>query len=630
MTTNQEIVSTAPPVNLTINGQPVQGRPGQTVLEAAAAAGIHIPTLCHHPALPPEGSCRVCLIEIERQRGLQPACAFPVAQGMNVRSDTEKVIAARRFALQMIFSERPHYCMFCQVSGGPAETDCELQRLAYEHGIDCWDYPPDAAKPWPVDASRRYFVMDHSRCILCRRCVRACAAIAANHTLGVLHRGTRSMICADDDAPLGESSCVSCGTCLQVCPTGALIDRTAAYRGHAVTGRRTRASCLGCAVGCGIEAVTRGNQLLRIDGDWTAPNGGLLCVTGRFEALDSGRHRVTTPMLRRNGALEPVGWDEALTAVAGRLRTAAGVGGLASPRMTTEALVAFTCFFNEVLNSDEVGLLRGEVPPLDLGATATLADVARADCIVIVGGDPLENQKVLGYLAKRALDRGARLVVVSDAATGLDDRAHLRLRLDSVAHAGATPFELLRYSYHLRLDGISQLRSQIQTAARPVVMYGGGLSTAVHAALRALPDKTRFLPLIEGANAAGAARLGLAPRPLRQEVLYVLIGDDLPNGHALPAADFTIAQAAYHTSWTEKADALFPARTWAEKEGSFLNIEGRECTLVPILEPPHHIEPDWVTLTRLAAAMDRPFMLGAISDNADSPLARPKEATRPS
>ena len=147
-------------VNITINGRPIHARAGQTVLEAAAAAGIDIPALCYHPALPPEGACRVCLVEIEQQRTLQPACTFPIFDGMVIQTESERVVASRVFALQMIFSERTHYCMFCPASGSDNKTDCELQKLAYRYGMTCWEHTPNYRKQWPVDASGQYFIYD--------------------------------------------------------------------------------------------------------------------------------------------------------------------------------------------------------------------------------------------------------------------------------------------------------------------------------------------------------------------------------------------------------------------------------------------------------------------------------------
>lgn len=601
-------------VNITVNGRQLQARSGQTVLEAAAAAGIAIPALCHHPHLRPEGACRVCLVEIEKQRSLQPACTFPVFEGMAVHTESEKAVESRKLALQMIFSERSHYCMFCPMSGSPDTTDCELQKLAYQYGLDSWAYTPDYMKSWPVDASRRHFVMDHGRCILCRRCVRACAQIAANHTLGVYHRGARSMVCADDNVPFGESSCVSCGTCLQVCPTGALFDRRSVYMGHDAQTARTPAVCAGCPVGCGVEAVIRDNHLLRIEGDWNADNRGLLCTKGRFETTEPRPDRILWPLVRRDGRLVETSWDEALNIVAQQLKRYPLAAGLASPRLTSEALATFNIFCQEVLQTNEVALLYGEVPPLDLGARATLQDVAAADCLIIMGGDPLEDQKVVGYLVKRARDAEARVIVVNDRPTMLDRYADVHLDLQDISHADQSPFERLRTTYHLRIEGVVQLKNAVEAARRPVVLYSAGLSTTVYAALRAMPSKVRFMPLIYGTNSAGAARLGLSARPVRGEALYLLAGDDLPPPQPsspgapprevpLPQRAFTVVHAAWRSRWTDEADVVLPALVWTEKTGHFVNMEGRTLALKPLVSPPRSVQSDRETLLQLAVRM---------------------------
>ncbi|MDY0018428.1 MAG: 2Fe-2S iron-sulfur cluster-binding protein, partial [Anaerolineae bacterium] len=308
-------------VHLTINGKSVVAESGQTVLEAARGAGIEIPVLCHHPALSNWGACRMCLVEIEGARGLQTACTYPIAEGMKVETETEQVVNVRRFVLELLFSERNHYCMYCQMSG-----DCELQDQAYKHGLDHWTYPRPFEK-LSVDASRKYFIMDHNRCILCTRCIRACSEVAANHTLNLRNRGPKTMVVADLDVPFGESSCVECGTCLQVCPTGALIDARSAYGGREKDVTHTQTTCMQCSVGCTLDAVTRYQRLLRVDGVFGSdPNDGLLCVDGRFKPLYDNRKRVTRPMMRKDGKLVEVSWDEALAAVAAKAKKGSVLG----------------------------------------------------------------------------------------------------------------------------------------------------------------------------------------------------------------------------------------------------------------------------------------------------------------
>ncbi len=591
-------------VNITINGQAVQAKAGQTVMQAAEAAGIHIPGLCNEPHLKPEGACRVCLVEIANQRTLQPACTFPVMEGMVVQTDTPRVTASRKFALQMIFSERSHYCMYCSMSGTAETTDCELQKLGYEYKIESWQFPPNYSKPWPVDATRKHFVMDHSRCILCRRCVRACGEIVANHTLGVQQRGTRTMVSADDGGLFGQSSCVECGTCLQVCPTGALADRRSAYMGHDSQVKHTKAACLGCAVGCGIDAVTRDNHLLRVEGDWTAGNAGLLCKTGRFEVVEPKPERIKEPMIRQNGNLVPAHWDEALAVAAERLSSAKSVAGLASPRMTNESLAAFACFFQETLGSNEIGLLYGDVPPLDVGTLGSIQDIAESDCIVVIGGNPLEDQKVLGYKIKQAYDRGAKIMVVTDTPTPLEPYAHVQLQLHDISHGNGSPFASLRTIYHIRVSGLTQMRSALEAAERPVVLYASGLSTTVYAAMRAMPKTVRFLPLVKGTNAAGAMRLGLATQPVAGEALYVLAGDDMPTDQDnWPERKFTVVQAAYKSAWTEQADVVLPARIWAERTGHVVNLEGKTLEVAPLVEPAAGVPADHEALMQLSIRM---------------------------
>ncbi len=283
-------------VNLEINGKHIEAASGTTVLAAARQAGIFIPTLCDHPTLKPAGSCRLCVVEVKGSRAPQSACTLPVSEGMVVATETPALRASRQFVLGMLFNESAHVCPICPVSGG----DCELQNAAYSQHMTHWPLSP-AWEALAVDTSSADFIFDPSRCILCRRCVRACDELVGNSTLGVEARGLQTRLIADAGVPLGQSSCVACGTCVQLCPTGALYGRRDAYQGHAAKTTTTATICVGCSVGCGVNVITRDGRLVRIDGDWAAPvNGGLLCQAGRFGPLENQRDRILSPLVRQD------------------------------------------------------------------------------------------------------------------------------------------------------------------------------------------------------------------------------------------------------------------------------------------------------------------------------------------
>src|SRR5512140_1902408 len=345
-------------VQITINGKQMEVPEGTTVLRAAEMAGIYIPRLCDHKALTPYGGCRLCIVEVQGVRVPMASCTLPVNQGMVVNTETEALKKSRKFVLSMLFSERNHFCPFCQVSGG----DCELQNAGYHEEMTHWPIQP-GWNHFAVDTSHPYFVLDNNRCILCRRCVRACAEMAGNFTLSVAERGAKSMIVADTDVPLGESTCVRCGSCVQVCPTGAIIDRTDAYLSHDKDLTAVKTICRGCSVGCAVKVMVRDNRIVRIEGDWEGSvNRGVLCEVGRYNMVNETRKRITSPMAKKNGKLEPVSWEEALKVVSEKLAPLAsdkdGIAAVASTRLSAETLTAFKDLFagSQLVTSLEEGI----------------------------------------------------------------------------------------------------------------------------------------------------------------------------------------------------------------------------------------------------------------------------------
>jgi bidirectional [NiFe] hydrogenase diaphorase subunit len=205
---------------LTINGQLVSAAEGQTVLEAARDAGVRIPTLCHLEGLSGVAACRLCLVEVAGSAKLQPACTLKVAEGQDVRTDTERLRRYRRMIVELLFAERNHVCAVCVASG-----HCELQDLAAEVGMDHVRYAYRFAS-YPVDITHRLFGLDHNRCILCTRCVRVCTEVEGAHTWDLAGRGHNARLVTDLNQPWGDAtSCTSCGKCVQACPTGSLFHR---------------------------------------------------------------------------------------------------------------------------------------------------------------------------------------------------------------------------------------------------------------------------------------------------------------------------------------------------------------------------------------------------------------------
>lgn len=622
-------------VTITIDGKSLEIPEGTTVLRAAQSAGIDIPTLCDHPHLTPYGGCRLCLVEVEGYRTLQPSCTLPVSNNMVIKTNTKKVLDARKFVLTLIFSERNHFCPYCQVSGG----DCELQNAAYREGMTHWPLQPNW-QPYPVDASHPFIILENNRCILCRRCVRACGELVGNYTLGFEERGARSILVADTGVPLGESTCISCGSCVQVCPTGALIDRWSAYQGHEVKFDSTHTICVGCSLGCGIEVFTRDNRLVRVDGDWEDPfNEGVICEVGRFEPMTDKCDRIVTPMVRKNGALKAATWDEAIaTATNGLLSAKGDVAGLISTRQPLETIYAFNNLLADkvkasLITSTEEGAATSTsaafAESLGKPFETKISDLETSNGVLILGVDLVKDHQVAGFFIKRNLQSGTNLVVIDTKENGLDKQANKTIKpaagtfedvLKAISAAvvklglakgktslKASDLDALATATNVKSEDYLDAAFILASAVDPVIVYGQRANLVLLREFASLIGG-KLISVKGEANSLVASQLGLDTpyKPANYKAAFVALGDgDLSQKmtQELEKIPFKVVQASYASALTANADVVFPATTWLEQSGHYLSADGRLLEAKKSLEPAEEILPIETTLNKLAEKM---------------------------
>ncbi|RPI55753.1 MAG: formate dehydrogenase subunit alpha [Acidobacteria bacterium] len=421
-----------------LNGQPVDLPEAPTLADALETAGVHLPTLCHDDRLAPSGNCRLCLVRIRGFGRPVPACATSIAEGMEIDTSSPDLEAARRGILEMLAARYPAEAVSSD-AGKPFH-----QALA-AYGIGTEPFLSGATDPALVDRSHPYITVDMNRCIQCARCVRICADVQGQFVWHVRERG-RDVRIEPDGVDLLASSCVSCGACVDTCPTGALED--AAVETLGVPDAWTRTVCPYCGTGCELSVGTRDGRIVSSKPvRHSAVSKGHLCVKGRyaFEYVDAG-DRLTTPMIREGDAWRPVSWDEALAFVVTRLRDVVGrhgpdaVGVLGSARQTNEESYLAQKFARIVIGTNNVDCCArvchtpsSTALKRSLGAglsTNSFDDIEQAGLVLICGANPTENHPIVGARIKQAVRRqSARLVVIDPRRIELADYADVFLRV---------------------------------------------------------------------------------------------------------------------------------------------------------------------------------------------------------
>jgi formate dehydrogenase major subunit len=429
-------------VTLEIDGATVTVPAGTSIMRAAALAEHDIPKLCATDTLRAFGSCRVCLVEIEGRKGFPASCTTEVAAGMKVRTTSDALTKMRRGVLELYVSEHP-------IGSCPPESRCDLEHLAGEHGLAGSRYASGSAAraqatPAPVDHSNPYFRFDNDLCIVCSRCVRACEETQGTYALTIEGRGLESRVSASQSEAFLESECVSCGACVEACPTGALMEKSVITAGLPQAAVTT--TCAYCGVGCSLTAeVTDGAVARMVPNRNGRANQGHACVKGRF-AYGYATHedRVTQPMIRKHITDDwtEVSWDEAFAYAASefkRIQAKHGkdsIGGITSSRCTNEETFLVQKLVRAAFGTNNVDTCaRVCHSPTGYGLKHTLGEsagtqefvsVQHADVIMVIGASPTEAHPVFASQMKRRLRAGARLIVVDPRAIPLVKSPHVR------------------------------------------------------------------------------------------------------------------------------------------------------------------------------------------------------------
>ncbi|HEY5800058.1 MAG TPA: molybdopterin-dependent oxidoreductase, partial [Burkholderiaceae bacterium] len=428
-----------------LNGQAVQAAEGETLLQVAARAGFEIPHLCYQDGMAAAGNCRACMVEVEGERVLAPACCRTPLQGMKVRSDSTRALAAQKMVLELLLADMPE-------QGFTRHN--EVEQWAARLAVGKARFAPRA--PAAPDLSHAAIAVNLDACIQCTRCVRACRDEQMNDVIGLAWRGEHAGIVFDMADPMGASTCVACGECVQACPTGALMPaRDAAL---IAPDKRVDSVCPYCGVGCQLTYNIRDNKIVFVEGRNGPANQGRLCVKGRY-GFDYAHHpqRLTAPLVRRSDAppksgdftMDPArvqevfreaSWEEALALAGGKLAAirdshgARALAGFGSAKGSNEEAYLFQKLVRTGFGSNNVdhctrlchassvaALLEG------IGSAAVsnpVKDVMLAEVVIVIGANPTVNHPVAATWIKNAVRQGTRLIVCDPRRSELSRLAH--------------------------------------------------------------------------------------------------------------------------------------------------------------------------------------------------------------
>jgi NADH-quinone oxidoreductase subunit G len=613
-------------IKVTINGQEIEVEKGAPLIEVCRENGYGIPSFCYYQDLALQASCRMCLVRIEKMPKLQTSCTITCTDGMVVTTQSEEIEKAQRAMGEFLLINHPLDCPVCDRGG-----ECELQEVIFDWG-DVEERFTEKKNAQPEKYLSPIVANDPQRCILCKRCTRVCDEWMGEDAIEAGNRGVNTVIGTYG----GWLNCSQCGNCIEVCPTGTLLDGT--YRHETRPWELDQTISTDCygSDGMQISIGSRGGEVHRVvarDRYVNGLNGEFLDVKARFaHDFINSVDRIKTPMIRytKGGRLIPSTWDEAVEFVANKFRElGSGVGVIASPRLTNESVFTLKRFASEVLKTENYAVDDAyDLAPFFDNLSVPLCthkEIRYAKTILLIGGEPEEEQTFTAKQIRQAVrNGGATLIVVNETPIRLTAQAKQFIHinpgsLDAFALAIADKAAGgLTEKLGVESSEIDDLLKTIgETEGDLLIMFGGDLSPDAQAALAGsavnfASDGRRVLlhplPLYNnsvGANDMMPGKKGAADVIKNSKALY--IAGSLRDANALQGKEFVVVQELFETETTAFADVVFPAASFAEVDGTFTNNSGFVQRVRQAIEPLNQSKPDWMITTLIAREMDVDF-----------------------
>ena len=579
-----------PDVNLTIDGHKITVPAGTLIVEAAKTVGIEIPVFCYHHKLDPVGACRLCLVDFTPGPPRpQTACTTPVAEGMVVRTQSAMAVQARADILEFELVNHPLDCPVCDKGG-----ECPLQDFTFRHG-----YPTSRIdgprlhfkKPIPLSQN---IALDRERCVLCYRCTRYYDEVAWEQELTVGERGVQSFITSQFDQPLQS---IFSGNIIDLCPVGALTSRVWRFESRPWDMSHSESICSKCAVGCNVTMWQRRGQLVRVTSRENDDiDEGWICDRGRFDYTDvNDPARLRAPMVRGARAT----WADALAAVAGGIKGKREKLGVSLPAdLTNEEAFLFRRLLDGPLKGAKVKMHGRTAIPAPAGPTMRIKDIDDARVIVIVASDTENDVPIVNLRVKKAVSkRGAKLIVIHPDGVDLDRNPHtVHIRNEK----GSAAAEVRKLATH----------ELLQNPGGPVaILFGDGHGSEdmneLASACGDLAEKVggKEMPLYRATNERGALALGVAGWDSLDGVTALLSWGPPPTAGIPKSVRFLAVWDHLPRPENAKADVVLPATTFAERQGSYTNLEGTVQFLRPPVAIGAPLKEAWEALTELGVAL---------------------------